>query len=92
MIPNLYIVVLNWNQKQATNECLDSLLQAKIIPEQIILVDNGSSDGSVEFFKKKYSNRLHLIENPNNRGYAYPSNQGMENAMRLGANWIFLLN
>lgn len=92
MLANLVSVIVNWNLKSDTLECINSLLIAGLDPEDIILVDNGSSDGSVPALESQFGNRLQLIKNTRNLGYAYASNQGIKHALNHEAEWIFLLN
>jgi len=92
MIGNLIIVILNMNLKDDTLELIHSLLQAGSAPEQIILVDNGSSDGSVQAIRETFSTTLHVIENSENVGFAAGNNQGFELAYQMGAQWVLLLN
>lgn len=87
----LAIIILNWNGKNDTIECLDSLYQSKESSFEIILVDNGSRDGSVEYFKKNYP-KLILIENKTNLGFAEGSNKGILHALSSGFSHIMLLN
>ncbi len=88
----LTVVIVNWNLKDDTLECIDSLINAGLDPEEIILIDNGSSDGSVAVFEDRYANRLQLIKNPSNLGYAHAVNQGIEQALSRDVEWIFILN
>ena len=53
--PKVSIIVLNWNGKSVTSECLDSLYKVNYDNFDVILVDNGSEDGSQLHFKKNYS-------------------------------------
>ena len=46
--PSVTIIVLNWNGKDLTLECLDSLYKVNYSNYNILVVDNKSSDGSVE--------------------------------------------
>lgn len=92
MIEKLAVVVVNWNLKNDTLECINSLQNAGLNPEGIILIDNGSSDGSVAAFENEYANQLQLIKNSQNLGYAHAVNQGIELALSRKAEWIFLLN
>jgi GT2 family glycosyltransferase len=52
--PLVSIVVLNYNGKHHLKTCFDSLLRTKYLNFEIILVDNGSTDGSVEFVRENY--------------------------------------
>ena len=92
MIPNLKIVILNMDLKDDTLELIESLQQAGAYPEQIILVDNASTDGSVEAIRAQFKNAIQLIQNQENIGFAAGNNQGFEKAYQLGAEWVLLLN
>jgi len=92
MITELMIVILNMDLRDDTLELIDSLLKAGASPEKIILVDNGSKDGSVEAVREIYGNTIHILDNPENIGSAAGNNQGFDLAYRLGAEWVLLLN
>lgn len=77
----LSIVIANWNTKQLTSQCIESIL-AKTSHEfsyELIIVDNGSTDGSVEYLRS-LGEKIVLIENETNLGYAKACNQGMRAA------------
>ena len=83
------LVIVNWNTCKITCDCLRSVYeQTKGINFEVILVDNASSDGSVEMIKKEFLQVI-LIENSENRGFAAANNQGM--AIAKGK-YILLLN
>lgn len=92
IIANLVTITVNWNLKDDTLECIDSLLAAGQDPEDIILIDNGSSDGSVIEFEKHYDDRIQMIKNQSNLGYAQAVNQGVILALAKNADWLFLIN
>ena len=48
------IIIVNWNGRKFLSECLEGLRRQTYQPLTIILVDNGSTDGSVDFVKKNY--------------------------------------
>jgi hypothetical protein len=77
--PLISIVILNWNGKELLAECLDSVLQTYYTPLEIIVVDNGSTDGSVQFLRSKYPS-VQILENRHNLGYAEGNNKGIEQA------------
>jgi hypothetical protein len=92
MLSSLYIVIVNWNLKDDTLVCIESIFQAGVKANQVIVVDNGSQDGSVETLKASFPSPIHIIENNQNLGFAQGSNQGIEYALIQGAQWILLLN
>ncbi len=74
----LSVVIVTWNTKNLAEECIDSIFS---LPEysdsfEIILVDNGSSDGTDKLVNKKYGNIVY-IKNNKNLGYAPAVNQGI---------------
>ncbi|MDD5226381.1 MAG: glycosyltransferase family 2 protein [Candidatus Omnitrophica bacterium] len=78
MIPGLVsIIVLNWNGKEVIFECLDSLLRQRYRAFEIILVDNGSSDGSLDLLRDKYGPALKILANAVNLGFAEGCNVGI---------------
>ena len=73
------VVVVNWNRRNLLAACLDSLARQSWRDFEVVVVDNGSSDGSVALVKAlspSYRVPLHLIENSNNRGFCAANNQG----------------
>lgn len=92
MVQSLYAVIVNWNLKEDTMNCVESLLAAGKILEQIIVVDNGSTDGSVSALRAHFGLSLKIIECQANLGFARGSNLGIQCALELGANWVLLLN
>lgn len=88
----IYIVIINWNLKQDTADCIDSLLQANADLKRITVVDNGSTDGSVAFLIERFGEDLGIAALSENLGFAKGSNVGIERAMQEGAEWIFLMN
>lgn len=85
MIPPVSIIILNWNGKRYLKKCLDSVLKQNYNNFEIILVDNASTDGSIEFIKKGYRNeitlkKIKLILNSRNYGFAEGNNIGIAHA------------
>jgi len=70
------IVILNWNGMKYIKPCFSSILSQTYKNIEIIVVDNGSTDGSKEFIKNNYPDVI-FIENDKNLGYAAASNQGI---------------
>jgi GT2 family glycosyltransferase len=83
------IIIVNWNTRDVLRSCLASVYkETKNITHEVIVIDNDSSDDSVEMVKKEFP-KAKLIENRSNRGFAAANNQGM--AIATGR-YVLLLN
>ena len=83
------IVIVNWNTRDILRDCLASVYeQGGEIDFEVIVIDNASTDGSVEMVKKDFP-RVTLIENSQNRGFAAANNQGI--AISKGR-YVLLMN
>ena len=89
--PGVTIIVLNWNGKEDTIECLDSLRGVVYPNFRILLVDNASTDGSAELFRQRYPD-VELLVNERNLGFAGGNNVGIKKAIEEGAEYLLLLN
>ena len=89
--PRVAIIILNWNGKEDTLECLASVRQILYSNFEIVVVDNGSDDGSPEAIAKLYP-QVTLIQTGENLGYAGGNNVGLRHALANGAQYILLLN
>lgn len=89
--PKIAIILLNWNGKKDTLECLASLEKVTYSNFQTIVVDNGSTDDSVAAFRAAYPD-MPILETKENLGFAGGNNVGIEWVLRHHAEWILLLN
>ena len=90
---SVWIVVLNWNGLADTLACLQSLQQLHYPERRIVVVDNGSTDGSVDALRGARSGTgFELIETERNLGYAGGNNVGIRHALDNGAEFILVLN
>jgi GT2 family glycosyltransferase len=89
--PLVYIIVLNWNGLHNTMECLESLTKLDYPNYKVLVVDNGSTDGSQEIILRRHSEII-LIENKENLGYAKGNNTGIKFALKNNADYVWLLN
>lgn len=69
------IVLVTWNQLAYTRQCVESLRFRTDESYELIVVDNGSTDGTVEYFQSQAD--VTLIANPDNRGFPAAVNQGL---------------
>lgn len=89
--PCVFIVILNTNRKQDTLESLASIFASTYKKPHVIVLDNQSTDGSVEAVRAGYS-QVQLLSLERNLGYAGNNNVGIEAALQQGADWILVLN
>lgn len=85
------IIVLNWNGKEDTTRCLLSLEKLTYPHKEVVIVDNGSTDGSIDHFKTAFPHYT-LLETGQNLGYAGGNNVGIEYGLNQGFDFFFLLN
>ena len=89
--PSVHIVLLNWNGWQDTLECIRSLEGMAYKNWNAIVVDNGSTDDSVQQIRGIYPT-IPIIEAERNLGFAAGNNVGIRYALERGADYIFVLN
>lgn len=85
---NLSIIIVSFNTKEILKKCLQSLGKNGLKEQEIIVVDNDSTDGSQEMVKKEFL-EVKLISNGENVGFAKANNQGIKKAT---GKYILLLN
>ena len=88
--PKIFVIILNWNGKEDTLACLESLEKVNM-PYSLIVVDNGSNDDSVLAIRNTYPDII-LLENRKNLGYAEGNNVGIRWALKNGADYLLILN
>jgi GT2 family glycosyltransferase len=86
--PRLTVVIPNWNGERFLSTCLSSLRRQTYRDFETVIVDNGSSDGSVEFVRRDFP-ELRVIPLPENRGFSGAVNAGI---MASDAEYVALLN
>lgn len=89
-MPRISVVIPNLNGVEDLTKCIDSLLAQSLNPH-IIVVDNASTDGSLELLQSKYKN-VEVIKNQVNRGFSGGVNPGIKRAIKKGDEYIALLN
>lgn len=86
---DLSIIIVNYNTKKLTLECIESIYKSKMnYTFEIFVVDNNSSDNSVEAIKEAFSN-VKVIENKENVGFSKANNQAIKVSK---GRYILLLN
>jgi GT2 family glycosyltransferase len=89
--PKVFIILINWNGKKDTLECLESLSKISYPNFKVVVVDNGSSDGSVQAIQERFPD-VDLLKAKKNLGFTGGNNLAMRHAVGKNAEFVFLLN
>jgi hypothetical protein len=89
--PKIFTVILTYNHYEDTHDCLESVFGIDYPDLQIVVADNGSSDGTPERLRQDFPS-VHLIENGQNIGVPAGYNVGFQYALEQGADYILMLN
>lgn len=92
--PRVYVIIINWNGQEHLDACFRSLLETTWTNAVFLLVDNASTDGSVEYVQTHFGDdaRVAILALEENRGWSGGNNAGIEHARADGADYLFLLN
>ena len=91
MEPYVGVIIVNYNRKNDLEKCIMSVINSDYSNFEILIVDNGSTDGSLPYVRERFPN-LQIISNTLNLGFTGGNNQGMEYFLEKQAEFIFLLN
>lgn len=86
------VIVLNWNGKRFLEKCISSLLDQNYVTYEILLVDNASTDGSVEFVSSLFGgpSKLRILSLSENYGFSKGNNLGIKSCTK--SDYIIILN
>ncbi len=84
-------VVVTYNRKELLRECLAALRAQESAPEQVLVIDNASTDGTPEVLDAEFPEVRH-VRMASNEGATGGFHAGMEAAMATGSDWIWLLD
>ena len=90
-LPRVSLILLNWNSYEVTADCLLSIRKLGYPNFEVVLVDNGSHDSSIEDLENKFP-EVRFIRNKNNLGFTGGNNVGIRDALERGADYLLLLN
>lgn len=85
------VVVVNWNGRHLLDACLTSVFEQQPEPNRVIVVDNGSTDGSLAHLRSRWT-RVRALDAGANLGFAAGNNRGIRDALAAGADYVLLLN
>lgn len=91
-MPNVGIVISNYNGWQDTVQCLESLQKQTYRDFEIILLDDASTNDSVQQLQKHLTENTVFLPQEANIGFAAANNVGMRRALADGCDWVLLLN
>jgi GT2 family glycosyltransferase len=91
MAPKVIIIILNWNQKDDTITCLNSLKKLEYPNYKIILIDNASTDNSYTVIRRAFPS-IEIIRNEENLGVTRGRNLGIKYAISSSADYILFLD
>ena len=92
LMTSLSIIIVNWNTKDLLKNCLKSIYQyTSDLDFEVIVVDNGSSDGSIEMIRQEFP-QIILIANSENLGFAKANNLGFEKSRSALPEYVLFLN
>lgn len=89
--PKVFVVIVNYNARETLSECLASVFHSDYPNFEVVLLDNASTDGSLELAKNNFS-RVNFIQSGKNSGFAAGNNLGIRFALEKMADYVFLLN
>jgi N-acetylglucosaminyl-diphospho-decaprenol L-rhamnosyltransferase len=75
-VVDLTVIIVNWNVRDLLRRCLLSILDPPHSNLEIVVVDNASSDGSIDMVRTEFPG-VHLVVNNQNRGFTAANNQGL---------------
>ena len=87
-MPKVSFIIINWNGRKFISSCIDSILNQSNKSFEVIIVDNASTDGSVNFLKKQFP-EVKIVELKKNYGFATGNNIGFKES---SGEYIALIN
>lgn len=89
--PQIHIVIVTWNGKHLIERLVESLEKSDRPCERIVVVDNASSDGTVEMLADRFP-RIEVIRMEKNIGYSAGINVGLKRVKEKGAQYVWVFN
>ncbi len=90
--PPVLVVILNWNGWEETLKAVDSVLGQDYADLRVLVIDNGSTDGSAARLRMIRDDRVELLELAQNRGFTGGCNEGFKHALAADMHYVWLFN
>lgn len=90
MKTDLLVIIVTYNAMKWVDRCFDSLIDSTY-PNDVFVVDNGSTDGTQDYIKSKYPNVI-FVQSGENLGFGKANNLGFKYAIERGYEYVYLLN
>jgi rhamnopyranosyl-N-acetylglucosaminyl-diphospho-decaprenol beta-1,3/1,4-galactofuranosyltransferase len=91
-MPGICAVLVTFNRKNMLAVCLRTILEAEVVPDKVLVVDNASSDGTPEFVEANFGAPVSVLRLPQNRGGAGGFKAGLAEALRLQYEFIWTMD
>lgn len=82
-------LIVTWNNEKIIADCIDTLFQYSPFDNEVIVVDNASTDGTCDVIRTRYGDRVKLIASEENLGFSKGTNVALEQAT---GNYVFIVN
>ena len=89
-MPKIHIIIVTYNAMKWAEKCFSSLRKSSV-PVNVIVVDNGSNDGTQDYIKNNFP-EVEFLQSPENLGFGKGNNLGIEMAYKKGADFFYLMN
>ena len=87
---SIAIIIINWRKYNLTKNCIQSVFKSTYVNFKIIIVDNEYQNNGFAEFEK--NDKIHIIKNEKNEGFARANNQGIKYSLKNGFDYILVLN
>jgi rhamnopyranosyl-N-acetylglucosaminyl-diphospho-decaprenol beta-1,3/1,4-galactofuranosyltransferase len=91
-MPKTCAVIVTFNRKNTLALCLETILNGRVAPDKVLVVDNASSDGTAEFVSANFGKNVSVLHLPENRGGAGGFKAGLAEAIRMQYDFIWTMD
>lgn len=86
------VIICNYNGKEDTVKCIEAVIESKDVQCDIYVIDNASTDGSVDFIRQQFGQTVSVIQNPENFGGSGGFGRGLRMAVEMKYPYIMMLD